>query len=276
MATNKIFLCVFIFSLFVSSTCAVSAMQSKEEVTGKEVKAKRLLEINKRSELIGYVIKNNEIYVGVWIDTDGKRGKDYLYKYEKDKLKDMKFTEAEIDKFMEQKIPKTDNLEGEKLEINSNKYLILRGWSEAINFYNFYISDGKKEKNVTNDIYLACLNENYLYIDKENEKIYFDAWNRTKYSDKATKEEKSGLYVYDINANTFTLFKGYEDGSVGGHPVIISYINPIRVPNTSYLMYIADKEGKNGGESTMTVATEVWIEEIPEWKAELENKNKSK
>jgi hypothetical protein len=39
-------------------------------------------------------------------------------------------------------------------------------------------------------------------------------------------------------------------------------------------MYIVNKEGKTSGESTITVSTEVWIEEIPEWKAEIESKVK--
>jgi hypothetical protein len=283
MLKNRKTLSVFLIGLFMFlAYIANAAQQEKKVVNNSDVKAKKLLEINKRSQLLGYVIKDNTLYLGIWIDTDGKQGKSFVYKYENGRLKDMKMSEKEADDFIEtNRIPKTDDLEKQKLEIKDGKYLILRVWAEAINFYNLYIYDGKEERNMTNDRYLAYLIGNYIYIDKENEKIYFDVWNRSKYIDKDKKEkqeEESGMFIYDIRADKFEFFKGIKsEQDKEGNEVIISCINPIRVPNTEYLMYIADKKTsyvKN--DSLMNTGLEVWIQEIPEWKEELEAKEKDK
>jgi hypothetical protein len=268
------------------TVCIADAVQQEEKnVVNSIAQTKEILEIDKSSALSYYAIKDNELYLVVWKSDEGR----FLYKYEKEKLKYIKMNKDEIENFVTQySLTRSDELEGQKIEISGEKSLILRGWTEAINFYNIYISDGQKEKNVTNDRYLAELNSNYLYIDKENEKIYFDAWNRTKYTDKQNKErkeEKSGIFVYDIKADKFALFKAIERKNLEKRDYIeVSYKNPIRVPNTNYLMYIVQKtksifEKQSGTIEhylSSDIGIEVWIEEIPEWKSEIEAKEKVK
>ena len=271
MEINKKLFLIFTFCLFVFSACSVSAVQNNNEGMYKEIKEKKLLEISKTSRLSGYLLKDNKLYLAIWKSDEGR----YIYKYENGNLKLLKLSKSEIERWIEEyKIPYSDDLADEKLKVNEDMYLKLKGWEMGINFYNLYIYDGKKERNVTKDRFLAELNSNYLYIDKENQKIYFNAWNRTQYIDKKSKDVESGMFIYDIKADKFEFFKGGKSEiDKDGNEVNTSYINPIRVPNTAYLMYIGDKKTSYKKESrTMNTGLEVWIQEIPEWKAEIEAK----
>lgn len=264
-------ICFLILPIFIDA--------GQKGIKNLEMKAKKIFSINKTSSLFYYAIKNNELYLVIWKSGEGK----FVFKYEQEKLKLIKMNEQEQKTFISQyAIPCTDTLANRQLEIGDNKSLILHEWTEAINFYNLYIYAGKEEQNITKDRYLAILNENYLYIDKDNLMIYFDAWNRTEYIDKNEKDgqktEASGLFVYDIRTDDFKLFKSIQsEKDDNGNRISVSYINPIRVPNTKYLMYVGSKNISYVQEDrTMNIVTEIWIQEIPEWKAEIEAQNKEK
>jgi hypothetical protein len=131
--------------------------------------------------------------------------------------------------------------------------LILNRIGESYTDYYLTIEENGKEKDISKNKYALFAWGSYAYIDKKNQKIYMVC--------KDLKKKTGGLFIYDIAKDTFKEFhviKTDDDKA-------ITYSNPIRIPNTPYLMLIGAKTGTDWG---------VYIEEIPEWKTEIESKVK--
>jgi hypothetical protein len=84
-----------------------------------------------------------------------------------------------------------------------------------------------------------------------------------------------GLYQYDINKNKVEDLKVEKNNAFDNKGIV----DPIRIPNTSYLLYHTANLGLkptkyNPEKFEQAEGVEFWIQEIPEWKAEIEVKNK--
>jgi hypothetical protein len=103
-----------------------------------------------------------------------------------------------------------------------------------------------------------------MYIDNLLGKIYFPGFRKGTH----------GIYIYDTKNETISDFVTKKDNDINTG---LRYGQPIRIPNTQYIMYIEDVgnfEKKGNVRVIDKVAFNVWIQEIPEWKAELEAKAK--
>jgi hypothetical protein len=95
-----------------------------------------------------------------------------------------------------------------------------------------------------------------MYINKKNQKIYMYCYDY--------KKEVRGLYVYDIVTDSFNekYVVSIDDKK---HEF---YLNPQRIPNMQYLIYVGVKQMWNNWS--------LYTEEVPEWKAETEQQAKNK
>jgi hypothetical protein len=236
-----------IILLFILAISFSTAIEAKEKVI-----------FTSDSDFIfgGYVVKNNEIYILF----EEYQEKAIIYKYDNEKLKLINIPEKEIKKILKEVEPFYNTNEAlQKIKINEAMFLIFEEVSYEC--YKFYICENDNKKDVLGTKYIctAAPMGEYVYVDKKNKKIYFSGSDNNK--------KETGLYVYDINKN---IVDEIHTNKINDNYESIIYSSPIRIPNTPYLLYQQEK-----GSSYQPKRT-VYIEEIPEWKAELENKSKPK
>ena len=202
----------------------------------------------------GYVIRNNEVYVLF----EQYQKTPAVYKYVNEELKLLNISEKEVKKFLDEAMPfynATDTLPN--IIINETMYLTF----EEIGYetYKFYIYENGKKKDVLGKQYDCTPTPmgEYIYVDKENKKIYFSG----------SGNDEIGLYVYDISKNIVTEIHA---NKIGDHPESAAYSSPIRIPNTAYLLYQKEKAPNYEPRKA------VYIIEIPEWKAEIGATGKAK
>jgi hypothetical protein len=121
-------------------------------------------------------------------------------------------------------------------------------------WFEIIISDnGKKQKLEGYDFWPSNGNSDYIYIDRVNKHIYLVGYNFERSED--------GILRYDIKT-------GKVDFVVKGNYIMA----PIRIPNTVYLMFaVTEGEWEKG-----KYGYNIYIKEIPEWKAEIEKQEENK
>jgi hypothetical protein len=208
---------------------------------------------NKLCEVIWYIEKDNKLYISIGYNNTPESN---LYEYEDRELIKIPMTLEEEDKFRDgYEVLRIANPAIKKKDLGNNKYLILKIIEDTYSDYLMTIEENGKEKDISKNRYILYGWKSYAYIDKEFQKIYMVC--------RDVKKKLTGLFVYDIIKDTFREF-----------PVVkiddnksITYLNPIRIPNTPYLMMLGEKTGTDWG---------MYIEEIPEWKEEIERQEKNK
>jgi hypothetical protein len=200
-------------------------------------------------------MKDQKLYLEIGFN-DEKCNK--IFEFNNKKLIEIPMTDYEIDIFDEKySLPTAGSLETLKTDLGNGKFFILEVKPNSYTDYRMYVEDRKgNKKDISKDRYFMYAFRDYMYIDKDFQKVYMVCIDK--------KEKKHGLYVYDINNDKF--YEKYVS-SEKKYDVSIKYRYPMRVPNTQYLMYIGLKDERNWA---------IYIEEIPEWKSELEKKEKTK
>ena len=234
---------VFVILLMSFISMQVYANESNKVLKIFQADAKQL-------ERMWYLEKDNNIYVCIGYDNTLESN---LYKYENKKLVTVPMSIDEEYKFRkEYEIEQIDDSDIKKKDLGNNKYLILKRVGESYTDYYMTIEENGKERDISKERYMLFAFGNYGYIDKKYQKIYVFCRDR--------KKKRIGLYVYDITVNTFKEFHVIKEDEDK-----VLYSDPVRIPNTPYLMFKGINTPTDWG---------MYIEEIPEWKAEIENQNK--
>ena len=229
---------IFIAMLFVICSCQLYAKERGNKIEIFKVSDKPV-------EFTGYLIKDNQLYVDLGF-TDEERSK--IFKYEDKKLIEVPMSREEIIDFSKKYYARSVS-SNNKNDLGDGKYLILRIKENTYaDYYMSIIDSDGKEQDISRNRYTLLLWNTYAYIDKENQKIYMTCRDE--------KNKKMGLYVYDVKKDIF--IEEYVDSEKKYYEAI-RYFNPIRIPNTPYLMLAGFEDEKNWG---------LYIQEIPEWKAE--------
>jgi hypothetical protein len=206
---------------------------------------------NEPIEFTWYLIKDNTLFIDLAY-TQEARGK--IFEFENEKFHEIPMMREDVFKFAKKyEVDRIDDPDIKRKDIENNKYLILKRKGDSYTDYFMTIEENGKEKDISKNRYVLFAFGSYAYIDKEFQKIYFLGED--------LKKKVRGLYIYDIINDKFDemyVIKSNDEKS-------IIYSNPIRVPNTPYLMFLGVKDEQNWG---------LYIEEIPEWKEEMEAKNK--
>jgi hypothetical protein len=219
----------------------------------------------------GYVVKNGELYINFWFNTGGE-GTAVVFKYTDGKLVDMKLSKRKVDENFAEVKP-TYNIETEsgRVVIDNDRYIELG----TVDDPSMTLVEGNKRKYTKNDFVIQILT--YMYLDKDNEKLYF-AGSGYKEDGKKFKVI-SGILIYDIKSGNTDAFieeperekidaiKNYEKFKTKDYE---DFFNPIRVPNTPYLLFYIEKRVDN------KYFYEIAIKEVPEWKAEIDRQEKNK
>jgi hypothetical protein len=202
---------------------------------------------NEWQSFYGYLIKENVLYFGV-----SYNGVCKAYNYNDGKIDELNMDSEEAKSFLAETIPFSDesiDKQGNiRFSINDDISLRLEEWANGM--YTIFVTKNGVEKDVMNDKYRCAMVYGYVYIDKENLKIYFNG--------ATVRKSENNLLVYDIKNDKF-----YPINSAKNE----AFANPIRIPNTSLIMYqgLGDSKG-----------FDVYVQEIPEWKEEIEAQNKDK
>ena len=219
-------------------------------------KATTVIEVFKSDkvvEKIWYLEKNANFYMAVGYDGILEA---QLFKFENNKFIEIIKKQEEVRKFISKyEVSEIDDPKNEKIDIGDNKYLVLKRIGDSYTDYFLNIEDNGREKDISKNRYALYSFGSYAYIDKTYQKIYMFA--------KDFKKKKRGLFVYNIKDDVFS--EMYTVG-LDNYDVPV-YSNPIRIPNTQYLMYRFTKNKNNWS---------IYIEEIPEWKEGIEAQNKEK
>jgi hypothetical protein len=241
---------IYVFIIFLMTSILIQVYASEKSQNNMPLKIFQAE--NKQSEAIWYIEKDNTFYLCISYDDIGVK----LYKYKKEELSEVSISKDELynlkDNYSCKKVSDSDI---NKKDLGNNRYLILKIIEDTYDDYLMTIEEDGKEKDISKNRYILYGWKSYVYIDKEFQKIYMVC--------RDLKKKFIGLFVYDITKDTFREF-----------PVVkiddnksITYLNPIRIPNTPYLMMLGEKTGTDWG---------MYIEEIPEWKAEIDRQEKNK
>ncbi|MCL2335775.1 MAG: hypothetical protein FWC57_06895 [Endomicrobia bacterium] len=243
----------------------------------------------------GYVIKNNNLYICLAEEDKEKRtqrqvfSNKVIYKVENYKLQpaaDLTAEEAK-DYIEKNKNNVINNLWWEYFEPMNGTFVGLGKNLLKLkdNVYIERIPSGTKYDPVTflnmdtnlrmSDYSFWAYLMTYVYI--ENNNIYFDG--------SSEKHKKQGIFTYNMNTGEvsevacsyFNPREPFKDGNLW--PSSVSYKNPVRIPNTPYLLFCIDKSVNNGVYDEYKNAKwhsfehydiknyfEIAIIEIPEWK----------
>ncbi|AKL98033.1 hypothetical protein [Endomicrobium proavitum] len=125
-------------------------------------------------------------------------------------------------------------------------------------------------KKIISKNYRCIAAGNNIYIDSQNEKIYFYGFEISGIIGKRTKkdvlEDVIGIFVCDIKTEQFSRVRVEKRDS----PYRKTFTDPIRIPNTKYLIYHTFSLGGYPVDSSEFAVKEirgmeVWIQEIPQW-----------
>jgi hypothetical protein len=237
-------------------------------------------------------VKNGEFLISFYSGSSEGAEKRTLYRYDNKKLIELNVFEADEEE-------PYGNYYHEKYKINDKKFIILKGY-KVQGWYELYLVDDGKEIRIADEYIVLGLPNYTLYFDETTEKLYFIA---KKLKDSDAMDEFPGfeskfysLYTYDVKQNQLDILMiGSKDND---------YLLPIRVPNTPLLLYLStsdnaqkqyteedeENDRKNGVSLSEIqekrsrdnkavyekgVTLKVWIKEIPEWKAEIEQQEKN-
>jgi hypothetical protein len=218
----------------------------------------------------GYIIKNNEVYLSF----EEFNKMPVIYKYKREALELVNNLSVEETKqYLAEAMPFYNVIKtSPKIVIDKTMYVTLE--ETGYELYRIYVYKNENKKDILGNEYVCTpmpMGE-YIYVDKENKKIYFAGRNNQK--------NELGLYTYDIEEDKcYPLKIDVKEHKNDDIYILTSYTNPMRIPNTSFLIYIAPKSRNEITAqiiNSTSIGTEVYIQEIPEWKAEIEAKAKSK
>jgi hypothetical protein len=225
----------------------------------------------------GYIVKDNQLYIcTVGIEKDNITDKvsfiTYVLKFQNNKLIKLNISENELKNYLSLVRPTYDiESKDNKIIIDEKRYIELGEEDNP----RITLIEGQKERYLGGYVFSTPV-LTYMYLDKENEKLYFADSGVKKVRGKY--ESTRGILVYDIktgNVSNFALSEEVpeiENMSIEQEKVrdLEYLLNPIRVPNTSYLLFFIDKRVNN------KYFCEIAIKEVPEWKAELDQQEKNK
>jgi hypothetical protein len=220
----------------------------------------------------GYVIRENELYVNLWILYDNKTARKCVFKYVNGQLIDMELDEKEAEKYYEEAKSMYDlDSEDNKIIINEKRYIELG----EVDNPRITLIEGQKERYLGGYVFSTPI-PTYMYLDKENEKLYFAGGGVKKVRGKY--ESTRGILVYDIktgDVSNFALSENtprVENMSIEQEKTrdFEDYSNPIKVPNTPYLLFYIEKRVDN------KYFYEIAIKEVPKWKSEIALQEKNK
>jgi hypothetical protein len=254
---NKILSIVLFVCVFVCQPIYVKS----EEVKLKE--PQKLYASQKKSlRFEGYAIDSGLLYILFW-HTDSETIKKVLLKYVNGNLEESLITKKEAAILEGKLLASYDNRE--KIEINKNKYIFLKDkYKEAGSERNISFIDGDTIKELAKEygIFYTMFGTVYYYIDCVNNKFYFSGV-------KGNYSAGTGIFVWDFILDKCVSIR--ED--INGIIPKLHHYDPIRVPNTEFLLYRAGNGSWSiGGDYSF----EIWIQEIPEWKAEIEKQEENK
>jgi hypothetical protein len=210
--------------------------------------------LNAPIEFSGYLLKDNNIYIDLGYAQE-ERSK--IFKFENKKFQEIVMTQEQVIDFADKyEVVRIDDPDIKRKDLGNNKYLILKRDGDSYTDYFMTIEEDGKERDISKNRYVLFAFGSYAYIDKKHQKIYMVC--------KDEKKKKQGLYIYDISNDTFIEKYVNKESEYYNS---VRYSKPIRIPNTYYLMYFGFKDERNWA---------VYIEEIPEWKEEIEAQNKDK
>ncbi|MDR2425659.1 MAG: hypothetical protein LBD46_00510 [Endomicrobium sp.] len=236
----------------------------------------------------GYVINKNELYICLNYDAGNGHSKTLILKYRDRHLMELTLKEQEINSLLENIIPVRDaedydNFDN-KIIINDKKYinliplrteeerqeLLARGLDIISADKIFELAEGSKRR-VLSKNYIAIMARTYFYVDNVNEKIYFYGTHfvgnlKGRTSDEVEKDT-IGIYVCDLKTGKFYEIMTEKKNN----PQRKTFMDPIRIPDTPYLLYHTYSLGGEWANSSKLAVnrvhgTEFWIQEIPEWK----------
>jgi hypothetical protein len=213
---------------------------------------------------IGYFKENNNITVKV---SAGNGDVNYCLEAYKKLIKievinegDYAYSSDEEKKFREIKKDKNDknaNLlhlckGGDILHIDNNIKLVVTDEKVVTVPEIVVFIDGKKYAECKFYMFNGTkMPSEYIYVDRLNKQFYFTGYEA---------DEFSGILRYDIKKNEIEKIVKYSS------PIMA----PMRLPNTPYLMF-----GVREGE-VEALFLNIYIKEIPEWKAEIEKQKENK
>ena len=220
----------------------------------------------------GYVVKDGNLYINVFMSSKINESdkEEHIYKFNKEKLNFEKIKHIGekwfIDNRLEYDITKIDNDPDFVFSINENTKFTLQ---EEGGMYQYKIILYKDNKVIDKfkGYEVNFKNNDYLYIDKTYSKIYFPGFG--------ILQNTHGIYVYDTKNEKISSFAAKDNININ---IGSRYGQPIRIPNTEYMMYVEDitaVENIAGIKITTKPTFKIWIQEIPEWKAEMEGKASS-
>jgi hypothetical protein len=210
----------------------------------------------------GYIQKDDGLYINMDIYMGKSLSENHVFKYSNGKLIDLKLTEKEVGEYFKQAQSMYDlDSKDNRIIIDEKRYIKLGGVDNP----RITLVDGKKERYLQGYVF-STPRLTYMYLDKENEKLYFVGGS----------VKASGIMEYDIETGDVKVFAEshhaprVKDYSLNNIRDLESFRNPIRVPNTPYLLFFIEKRVNN------KYFFEIGIKEVPEWKSELEKKGKTK
>jgi hypothetical protein len=252
--------CLLLIILCLSEAISNSRLNTPEMIyfTDKE--------LNMKFHYVRYTIIKDALYISISLNIRGSEYIRRVFKYEDKQLKELKISKRDWDeKYWHNAIDASKEIVDNKIQISNDKYLELISIYDDPGFVNFILLNNGKKRYASKK-YLCLIreegdNNTDTYLDRPNGKIYFGGYyNR----------QTCGIYVYDTNKNKFSDIRVESTDKPDRRKM---FKDPIRIPNTQYLLYHTDNIIDNEG--NLKRGIEFWIQEIPEWKSEIEALKKS-
>jgi hypothetical protein len=184
----------------------------------------------------------------------------HLYKYEEQKLTNigLSFDDKQL----------LNNYYYE-YKINDKKYVSLKV-DYFDNYFKLVLNNAGSKIGIAKDYVAVGDMYNLFYMDTIHEQFYFSAISEFDRKTSKGREEALCLYLYDIKTNSMILLR---------KELNKDFFQVIRIPNTQFLLYFSYPNVRISFndivEKKISEIVEIWIREIPEWKAEIEQQRKN-
>ncbi|MDR3049534.1 MAG: hypothetical protein LBV16_06860 [Elusimicrobiota bacterium] len=193
--------------------------------------AKQLLEADPNFQFQGYAIINDALFVASWTYEGDEQISRRIYKYENNALKRLVLNEAQLDSYWNQVIPRNDR-NNNRIDIDKGIFIeiikpnIFNNTNQKYSSMDYFLilSDNDQQTLISKD-YMVQMFENYIYFNKDNNKLYFCAKN--------DKQNAIGIVEYDIKKKKFDDFE-IENIDAPDKKI---FQDPIKPPKSSYLLY---------------------------------------
>ncbi|MDR0823110.1 MAG: hypothetical protein LBN20_04955 [Endomicrobium sp.] len=213
--------------LALSILIAVSAFvfsKSKDD-------AKQLLEADPNFQFHGYAVVDNVLFVLSWAYTNEENIERKIYKYVNGSLVSQSLKDPDIDFYWKKVIQRNDK-NNNRIDIDENRFIeivkpdIFNSEHKQFSPMDYFLilSEYDKQTLVSKD-YVVQMFENYIFFNKDNNKLYFCAINN--------KKETIGIVEYDIKRKKFADF-AVESIKSSDKKI---FEDPIKIPKIPYLLY---------------------------------------